>query len=401
MLNNIQKNKVSMYCLLFCASILSIFVAFEGSFSIQSILPIIVITILFFLIKQEDKIILNKQIKLLFLLNIEYIVSLIINSFFHNIQLYSVVQLFYQMTIFVWFYLMTHTIYSKPEIVKICKTIIIVSFVCGLYIFVENVFLQNQLSTITTLFGGKIGKNSFSAWISLGLVLSFYFLLYSKKKTKYIIIFSLLVLSIIFMNSRGAILSSLICCLIVFLNFIFSNGINYKKLMLVLCVFMALIFLFKVATNIMPQWLYNRYFVKSYVDYSNYDRVYRWLNAFDGLKRQPVFGFGPGVFSTLPEYRVTDFGVEINSSTPSHNTFVDVALNGGLLALLIFCLFLYYILIDYFKKYRLYISIIVHLFINSMILGMLKTVYFWTILIFLSILLNYLKIKGNTNIFID
>lgn len=399
MVNDMRENKTSIYCLLFCASILNFFVAFEGSFTIQSIIPVILITILIFFIRKEKAITLNIQTKILFFLNIEYTFALFINFFRHDIYTYSIIQLIYQIIISIWFLLITHEKYTKSELIKICKTIIFVFFICGLYVFIQNFIFQKQLSTVTTFLGKIIGKNHFSAWVSLSVLISFYFLIYSHKKIKYAIIFSLLVLSIVFMNSRGAILSSLICCLLVFFNYVFSNGINFKKVALILFTFLSAICLLKVATNIMPKWLYNRYFVKSYVDDSNTDRVYRWLNSFDGLKKQPIFGFGPGVFSMLPEYQITDFGKEINSSTPSHNTFVDVALNGGLIAIILFMYFLCTILIDFFKKYRLYIPIIAHLLINSMILGALKTVYFWTILIFLTILLNYLKTNKEINIF--
>lgn len=401
MLNKLHNKKLSTYCLLFCASILSIFTAFEGNFTVQSIIPVITITLLFFLISKEKKILLSKQTKILLLLNIVYALSLFINSFRYNIKIYSIIQMIYQLILLIWFYLITHKEFSKVELRQICKTIVYVSFICGIYIFIQNIIFNNRIFAITTLFNKTIDKNHFSTWISLSVTLSFYFLIYSNKKLKYIVIFSMLVLSEIFMNSRGAIVSSLICCLLIFFYYIFSNGISFKKITIVFCIFASILFLFKVAKDIMPEWLYNRYFVNSYVDGSNTDRIYRWLNAFDGLKTHPILGFGPGVFSTLHEYQVTDFGKQISTSTPSHNTFIDIALNGGLIALILFLYFLYSIVIDFFKKYRLYIPIVVHLFINAMILGASKTVYFWTIVIFLTMLLNYLNKSRDFNIFID
>lgn len=397
-----KDNKVSFYGVILALSAINIFMAFEGSFSIQSIFPLMIIAIGIMMLHKEKNLKINKQNKILFILNVVYTISFFENMFRHELNIDCLIQLFYQIIIFIWFVIATKHNYNRKELRVYCNVVIVVFLICGLYVLYQNVFSKKIIFSINTVFGKKIGKNHFSAWISLAIILSFYYLIYNRKKTLYFIIFTLLTLSVIFMNSRGAILSAIICCGLIILNYIFTNGITLKKIAMILGIVLILVLGYGIVMKMMPTWLYNRYFVKSYVDYSNIDRIYRWKNAIDGIETQPILGYGPGIFSNVPEYKITEFGIEINSSTPAHNTYLDITLNGGIVALVIFIIFLSTIFTDYFRKYRLYIPIIAHIMINSMILGASKTVYFWNLLIFLTILKCYLNNeKEELNIFVD
>ena len=397
-----KKEKIKKYsfpAILFGLTIFCIFLSFDGSFTIQSIFYVILLALLYFCINKSRKIQLLKEGKYLFLLNLVYLISLLFNSILHGIEFYSIIQILYHIFIFIWFILMTQNDFSKKELRFFVDGIVLFSVISAIIILIGNLSGKTAFFSIETIWGITMNKNHFAVWISLGVILSFYCILYSSNKFRYIASFLIVIVSMLFMNSRGAILSTAICCLLIFFQFFFSKGYKFKKVMLVLLVIISAILLYKPLIRITPRWLYNRYFVNSYQDSSNIDRISRWENGIDGLLNSPIIGYGPGIFITIPKYQVTDYGRQIPSSTPTHNTFLDVAIDGGIIGLILFLVFIFSSFHKVIFKYKIYYPLLIHFIINSMILGMGKTVYFWNMIIFIILLSKYSENSKDNNIF--
>ena len=320
---------------------------------------------------------------------------------------YSLIQILYQITIFLWFFLLSQNKPCKGDIKLFINTLIFLIFLSSIYIIYKNLFQNLRTFSITTILGITINKNHFGTLISMALLFNFYYLLYYNKnklkKILYLISFITIFIAMLFSNSRGAIISSAICIFIVFLIYLFKSNISINKIIIIMFIPLAILILYRPILNLIPEWLYNRYFVNDYKDDSNMSRLSRWENGIEGLANSPLIGYGPGIFVSIPEYAVTDFGNYIPANTPTHNTYLDVAVDGGLIGLFIFLYFLGLIYLPFFSKNKIiYLPIILHILMNSMILGAGKTVYFWNINIFLVMLSIYVDFNSEEyNIFIS
>lgn len=400
-MNLINKlKKITFFSLIFSISPFFMFLSFEGSISIICIFPLIFLDILYFLFKHKEKIYLNTYSKYMIFLNITYIISFGLNSFIHNVNLYCIIQLIYHFLILLWFLFNNQNEYKKSEIKLYIDCVIICSVLASLFIIYYNYFLNIHISSIKTFFGNSLGKNYFTIWISLAILLCFYMILYSSKKIKYIVFSMILTFGLIFTNSRGGWLSLIFSGGLLFIFFILDKRLSFKKILTILLIILLVPIFSKTLINYMPSWIYNRTFKNSYVDNSNLDRISSWKNGLNGFLDQPLIGFGPGIFSFVEDYQTTSRGVKVGDSTPSHNTFIDEALKGGIIGLIFFFLLFFKLAFSILKKDKIYLPILFHVLINCMILGAGKTLYLWNTLIFLIVILKYIeKNSKESNIF--
>ena len=137
--------------------------------------------------------------------------------------------------------------------------------------------------------------------------------------------------------------------------------------------------------NIMPTWIYDRYFNSDYMDNSNTTRILIWKNAIQGIKKQPVLGFGMGTFANLEEYKYT-----AGKSTPAHQTILDIGLYGGIVGIVLFLWLILSIFIPLLKNKegKRYIGVMACLAFISMILSATKTVFLWNNIIYLKLILD-------------
>lgn len=399
-LKMLKNNKISMNCLIISTSILFLLISSESSFTVQSIIIPFIALFLYIMVK-EKKFLVSKNNKTLALLFCIYSISLLFNFFRHGINAYSIIQMIYFGVIVGWYFLGVQKKFTKEELHFFIKIYVYICLFSSLYIAFNNILFKNNTFAIVNFVGVKMEKNYFGAILSLAPVFVLYKILYDKHKIINILCIVLLFLAILYSNSRGALLASILAC--VCLVGIHLKHYASKKLITVLLIsFICGLFLIKpIVSNLLPEWLYNRYFVNSYNDYSNNDRVYRWKNAFEGFSKQPILGYGPGVLYSIDEYKYTDLNIAVNKSTISHNTFLDILVDGGIIGILVFILFLWQSFKPFILKHRLYLPIIINIIINAGILGAGKTVYLWNTLIFLTLLSKYLKDAKVNNIFLN
>lgn len=389
--NKALKKKISLPVILLSISPSFIFIAIEGTFLVRSIIPLIGILVIYSLFRLK-KFRLSRPIKWFIALELVFFVSTLINSLIYSAEISVLIQIIYQFGIFLWFsLLLQRQDYSKEEINTYMNAYICVCLLCSSYVIVNNIVIGRYASSVTNLLGYRIGKNFYGALMCLGPIYALLKILYSDKhKTIYIAALFVMLIGIVFTNSRGTLLALSISILV--LLFQYGQQKLTKKRMLVLCIVIVVGLLsIKPILNLIPTWMFRRYFINSYADGSNTDRLMRWKNALEGIAHSPLIGFGPGVFSLIPEYMVTDFGKTISDATYSHNTYLDIMVNGGVIGLICFLGVIFSTIKDTIKHNIVFLPVIICLFITSGILGAGKSVYFWNNLIFCGMVSVYSK----------
>lgn len=158
---------------------LFLFVATEGIFSVQSLLPLIVVTFVYDCLFSNHRIDKTEgYVYIIFLLIT--ILSIATNIIFSPNYLtnQSFIRIIYQIIIIYFYYSMTHVKYSSDDINLALYSLIGVGCIVSLYfVFIQKIWFVNFL-------GVRIDKNFVGAFLMLGANFSFIFLLKNKKRKK-------------------------------------------------------------------------------------------------------------------------------------------------------------------------------------------------------------------------
>jgi O-antigen ligase len=232
-------------------------------------------------------------------------------------------------------FLLCQIINSERDFLYLIKSIILyfnlvigVSFLLLFPQFIESIFSPIRF------YGFSKNPNQLA---SLGIVVPFliFYLRQNKDISFYYTLFSIIIVILLAVVVKSDAL---------FYALIFSGCaytlLNFKNLK-----FEKKVFFFFIIIYIFFNYIYEALF--SYVLKTNTEgdqsdvRYLLWNNALEGLLHSPILGFGPGSFSGL----TGPF-----EGAESHNTFIDLFTNVGLIGLLLFLFFLYRI---FFKLYIL------------------------------------------------
>ena len=358
-----------------------IFFAIDGTFSVQSILIVVFILLFSSLYFFNFKIYLNRSMKKIFLLYcISIIGGLLFNLLFEmeNIKYIYFIRIIYFLVIMFFYCYCTNYKLTKKNMDFIFKANIIVGVIISLYfILVEPIWYKN-------LIGVTIDKNFSAGILSIQIQFALIRMFECKKihnKIYYALSYAIILIGIFISASRA---SMLVCVgasgLIVFdeLSSTKRTKIILKRALIFLFILIVIgIFLPDVTEYILSheklEWYWNRYFVKSYNDTSNNNRIAYWLKAIDLWLNRPLFGYGSGMVYTTG-----------NISATSHNTFIDTLVDNGILGFIaivnIFIRSIKGVMFGERKKYR---AIAISVFLQSIILSATRSVLMWYTLIIL------------------
>lgn len=386
-MNVVYDDKIKFSIFLFGISYFFIFFSVESAFCIQSILLPIFFLICYFIISRK-KVKFNNIFIYCLSLFFLYFVSTLINMLKFQLGFKSIIQLFYQLIIFIWFILLTNDNCNKREVDFCEKCMVITCFLSSCFVLFQNLILSDTIFSLKNFFGYRIDKNFYSAFMCMGGIVLFDLILYSKFDIKKLFAFLVILIGILFSNSRSSMIAFFISCIISIFVF-FGKKITFNRIFLL--IFMALVtfIMYKPILNLLPSWMYNRYFVTSYVDNSNKERISMWSNAFEGFFNSPIIGYGPGNMTLIPEYSQTSFGSIMSTTTMSHNTYIDMLVNGGIIGFIIFLSLLFFIFKKAFLFDKRLIPLVFSLVFTSFIVGAGKSVFFWNTLIFILLRSNY------------
>ena len=400
----LEDKNISVPSKIFGISIWMLLFTYEGSFMVQSLLGFIILLAIFAL--KERKIQLNNSAKILLFLVAHLTFSTIINFIIH-IDLASesaIIGILYFMLIAGWFILNTEKRKNVKEINFILNNYIIVTTIASLISIYYGVILnQGGKIALINLIGVEIDENYSSALISVGVIFLFLKLLYSIRRNKinfvkWLLLFIINIVGVSVIGSRASMLACIISIVAGFILYL-VNDMNTKKILVGVVFLIIGIFSIKIALNYMPQWTYERYFQNSYLDTSNSIRITYWKNAFDATLDSPLFGFGFGFYTRIPEYQNFDYFDITPESAPAHQTYLDIMIYGGFVGLVIFILFIITVITKVLnRKTIMLIPLAINLLFISNIIGADKSVFFWNTLIIIFIISEYLLKEENAKI---
>ena len=358
--------------------------ASDGIFSIQSILPLILITFLYDCCFGGMKI--NQQeIMVVVLYMLVSMIALLHNMFISPklITNQSFVRVLYYLVILLFYFSMTHVKYTANQLKLVIQGLIVIDCIVSLYfIFVQKIWY-------TSLVGAVIDKNFVGIFLMLGAICCWCFILNEtsmKIKVKYVAMLLLIIVGLFFSASRAAVLFCGLACAITFFFYIKKLGKTRKEVLKVaIYVFIAPIILIVIIIVLEKKmagavanitWYWNRYFVNGFGDESVTGRFLWWKNAISLFVKRPIYGYGIG-----------NINVSGNSSAVTHNTYLDFLVDQGLIG---FSLFLFLIWnsckrIIKNKNYAYY-GIIFGILIGVFNLSATRSTFLWFALILLSAL---------------
>jgi len=206
---------------------------------------------------------------------------------------------------------------------------LLLSVVIGLFLFPDKAIYPTRYSILGFLIMGvfpNIAHESIGQYAAiLGIVGINRFIRYgitkgSKPLYIFVVLFSIILL--ILSQSRSAIIAFLVSFTILWW---FHK--NNRKFMIVFFL-LTLVMLFTNADNLLVQYFLRRQDYEQFGSLSS--RIYYWQKAAYFIYTRPILGFGAytGGRFLLSEY----FGAQFSSS---HNTYVEVALGGGIVSLVV------------------------------------------------------------------
>ena len=368
-----NNKKVSFDAIMFALSYWLIFITFEGSFSVQILLPVLILMIIY-------KVFID--------------INLIVNIKYFNIN--TIIGLLYFIVIFLWYIVATNKVYTDKEINMIKNSYIIVSVICS--IFLIERFLSGQTGKIAmvNLVGMEIDENYVSAIIAMATLLVFQNILSVNKKLwiKLINIIYLIIniFAVALSGSRAALIGLAIAMGMQYVIMFFEK-INLKRILKFILIIIIVTAIGIKVFEYIPTWTYNRYFNSNYVDKSNSKRILMWKNGMRGIIKNPITGYSVRIFDKIPEFgTINDF--EIPDRVPAHQTYLDILIYSGLIGFIPFILFLYYLFKAFLKKEKFkYVSMILLFLFITNIIGAERSVFFWNTLIILTIIKDNIDSK--------
>lgn len=227
----------------------------------------------------------------------------------------------------------------KSEKIKllIIRVILASGVICVLIAFINSLYFPGlKFNWASPL----VNPNLFAGFLLLILPLSINLFLYSKNFL-YLTSSIIMTLGLFFTFSRGGWIGFLIAMIILILALV---GLNIKKKLAFIIIFLFIIITFTLGIS----WLFpashfveRMAFFKNLGDVSFWDweRIYAWQASLDIIKDNPLTGIGPFNFEEIyPYYKPEE--AELILAHP-HNSFLDLAVSFGILALILFCVILF------------------------------------------------------------
>lgn len=270
---------------------------------------------------------------------------------FHRINKAKIVDLFF---IFYFFYQLI-LILTGPDLFNDRNLVFLLSYIFGLVVgaanwepgellIIRKSFIIGLLPVIIitlssiNLFHGRMSfvvseemdQNYLSANLIFGISILLSLINLSKKTIKKILYIFLLIcsiLSIVLLGSRGGVLG---VTAIVLSYYAFIE--KRRKLLILLIIFALVLLLFPYYSHYLPEWIRNRFAVRSMLDMQNNNRIQIWIDCISHFKSssllQQFFGEGRGAGRYI-SWNVT------------HNIYIKMLIDGGILGITLMFVFYY------------------------------------------------------------
>lgn len=277
--------------------------------------------------------------------------------------------------------------YTKREIQLLINIYILTALLGGLNIVINwfsGNFYAEWFKRASVEFGGVYKDPNYAmAFISPGVFFLFVKLLQTKMLRRKIFIIAALVLLIFATIVSGSRTALAVVFVSFVVGFLLDKQINYKvKIRILFFIFFGLIAVVLLMQEILPDQTLSRY-----EDMSSDPRWKTWETGLKTFFQAPLFGGGLGATSKKT-LQLTGFH--------SHNVYLDILGDSGLIGASIFLLFLSLNCFKTIKTNRYFIfgSAIAFLLPMFTVNGF-NTATFYTPLILMTILSSFCRVKGN------
>jgi len=352
-----------------------IFVAVDGIFSVQSIIPAILLLVTVDLLNMK----ISKN-KIMFLVvsffSISTISSLLFNMLTNNglTTNQTYIRILYYTVILYLYFSLTRVQYTSKQLSNIFNINIICGIIVSLYlILINHIWFTGLLGTV-------VDKNFIGAILAIQAEMAVIKGLKTEKSTQKILAvfcYGIIFLGIFYSASRASLLVCILGTLItMFFGFVENAKSKNEIIKLILKIFIivgACFGVFYYLSNKMLnanqsiQWYWNRYFINGFGDDSVTGRWVWWKNALELWTNRPIFGYGIG-----------NVNVSGNSSAVSHNTYIDFLLDQGILGFVgFFIVILRSISKVIVNHKKIYYGMIITILLNIMILSATRSTYMW------------------------
>lgn len=233
------------------------------------------------------------------------------------------------------------------------------------------------------LFGHAFDPNIVSGIICLGIASALEEIFITQKRKKRIILLILLALGFIgifFTGSRGGLISAVVVCAVSLFLELQSDSNSNKKLSRRLVVIATIIII--IIIPFLPESLLeDRFNAENILGLNEYkagahNRYSIWLSALNLIPRRPILGYGVGNFLSA----ITKV---YPRSSASHNLYLLLIVETGLIGLILVCLFLVKLLrcLKKQKKYTTF-GLLVGVMVMALTLDCLPYKFFWVAILY-------------------
>lgn len=227
------------------------------------------------------------------------------------------------------FFLVLSSITLNKQEEKYIKTIfILASIIYGiLTIYACNLnYLAGYLHNDISLFNTKLDPNFIGIPLTASMSLVFYSFLYEKKRLISAAIYLLLAISIIYTASRGSFSTAIFSSALILLIYICNRDVSIsKKVLIVLIVLvlgMFLIYFF--SSTFSDHW--DR--MSDFTDTTGNSRISLWKRSLKAWRTHPILGVGLN-------------GIYRLYGTATHNTYLEVLCETGIIGFILFISFIF------------------------------------------------------------
>lgn len=287
--------------------------------------------------------------------------------------------------VFILFYIFSMGVkYKEKDIRLLVKSYIFISVIVSLNIIVNfiNDFAYVWKRYSLYVFGVYRDPNYVSAFILPGIAIVLYILFFSdklerKKKIMYVSSLLIMLLGILSTGSRAA-FSVLAIIIALVLLFYIKKTRNHRMIIRVIPIMIILAILWHFSKGILPEFLISR--LLDFGSYSQSSRLNLWSTGINLITTYPILGVGLGGLNSYL------FSVGLFDS---HNMYLDVLINQGIIGLLLLGLVFKRYLFVRKEDRSLMLTLMISFFAPLFFINGFNTASFWTPMIICGILSNY------------
>lgn len=381
-------------CLVIGLSGLMAFFAWDASFNMQVLIPVVVYLLHCFIGSGSQ---LNKTgLSLCCAIVASSCMSSFISCFVDSkiVDAKSILRILYFIEILVYYLVITSRSFAKEDVHLIIVCNVVTGAAIALGTIANYLFGGEGKLAPINIWGVELAENGTGAILAFDIVLAMMMLTYTRGiKKRFVLILSVAAMGFatLLTGSRAAYIGVGIGCVVILFQLLSDARFHpvTKIAIIILIVSCVLVFL-HYAESILPQFTYERLFDPNYDDRSNADRMAIWRFGLAGIMQRMLFGYGIGNYNY---YVINELGMREHVAVVAHNTYLDFLLDFGIVGTTL----VLYLIVRNFRglvKQRACLPLLLVLGFTAAIVGAERSYFFWNEIILITLICQTLGSKG-------